>query len=132
MVSGSVLSDSVTPWTIACLAPLSMEFSRQEYWSGLSFPPGDLPTQNLCLLLWQVDSLPLSHLGSPEVPFIVSAKMFLLELIFSLIKISGSRSFLERSMIMCSVDRNEECNILNISLLSLKLLCFFPIVGLKI
>ena len=31
-------------WTIACLAPLSMDFSRQEYWHGLSFPsPGDLP-----------------------------------------------------------------------------------------
>ena len=27
-----------TPWTVACLAPLSMEFSRQEYWSGLPFP----------------------------------------------------------------------------------------------
>ena len=34
----------VTPWTIARQAPLSMEFSRQGYWSGLSFPsPGDLP-----------------------------------------------------------------------------------------
>ena len=33
-----------TPWTIVHQAPLSMEFSRQEYWSGLSFPPpGDLP-----------------------------------------------------------------------------------------
>ena len=33
----------VTPWTIAYQAPLSMEFSRQEYWSGLPFPsPGDL------------------------------------------------------------------------------------------
>ena len=33
----------VTIWTIACQAPLSMEFSRQEYWSGLPFPsPGDL------------------------------------------------------------------------------------------
>ena len=32
-----------TPWTAACQAPLSMEFSRQEYWSGLPFPsPGDL------------------------------------------------------------------------------------------
>ena len=30
-----------TPWTVACLAPLSTEFSRQEYWSGLPFPlPG--------------------------------------------------------------------------------------------
>ena len=34
----------VTPWTAACQAPLSMDFSRQEYWSGLPFPsPGDLP-----------------------------------------------------------------------------------------
>ena len=31
------------PWTVACQAPLSMGFSRQEYWSGLPFPsPGDL------------------------------------------------------------------------------------------
>jgi len=33
-VSPSVVSDSVTPWTVACQAPLSIEFSRQEYWSG--------------------------------------------------------------------------------------------------
>ena len=34
----------VTPWTAACQAPLSVVFSRQEYWSGLPFPsPGDLP-----------------------------------------------------------------------------------------
>ena len=33
-----------TPWTVACQAPLSMGFCRQEYWDGLSFPsPGDLP-----------------------------------------------------------------------------------------
>ena len=33
-----------TPWTVARQAPLSMRFSRQEYWSGLPFPsPGDLP-----------------------------------------------------------------------------------------
>ena len=33
-----------TPWTVAYQAPLSMGFSRQEYWSGLPFPsPGDLP-----------------------------------------------------------------------------------------
>ena len=32
-----------TPWTVAFQAPLSVEFSRQEYWSGLPFPPpGDL------------------------------------------------------------------------------------------
>ena len=33
-----------TPWTVAHLAPLSMGFSRQEYWSGLPFPfPGNIP-----------------------------------------------------------------------------------------
>ena len=33
----------MTLWTIACQAPLPMGFSRQEYWSGLLSPPGDLP-----------------------------------------------------------------------------------------
>ena len=39
------MSDSfATPWTVACQAPLSMRFSRQEYWSGVPFPlPVDLP-----------------------------------------------------------------------------------------
>ena len=36
----------VTPWTVVHQIPLSMGFSRQEYWSGLPFPsPGDLPNQ---------------------------------------------------------------------------------------
>ena len=40
----SVMSHSGTPWTVAYQAPLSMGFSRHEYWSGLSCPPpGDLP-----------------------------------------------------------------------------------------
>ena len=35
-------------WTLACQAPLSVGFSRQEYWSGLPFPPpGDLPNPGL-------------------------------------------------------------------------------------
>ena len=52
-----------TPWTISCQAPLSVEFSRQEYWSGLPFPSaGDLPdpgTEPASPAL-QVDSLPNS------------------------------------------------------------------------
>ena len=37
-----------TPWTVAHQAPLSMGFSRQEYWSGLPFPsPGDLPNPGI-------------------------------------------------------------------------------------
>ena len=38
----------VTPWTVVYQAPLSMGFSRQEYWSGLPFPPpGDLPNPGI-------------------------------------------------------------------------------------
>ena len=37
-----------TPWTVAYQAPQYMEFSRQEYWSGLPFPsPGDLPNPRI-------------------------------------------------------------------------------------
>ena len=58
-----------TPWPVACQVPLSMECSRQEYWSGLPLPTlGDLSHPGvetlLRLLHWQVDSLPLHHLGS--------------------------------------------------------------------
>ena len=61
--------DSETPWTTA-RQTLSMEFSRQEYWSRLPFPtPRDLSNQAMNLypqrfLHWQADSLPLCHLWS--------------------------------------------------------------------
>ena len=43
-VQSSVVANSVTPWTVARQAPLSMKVSRQGYWSGLPFhSPGDLP-----------------------------------------------------------------------------------------
>ena len=43
-ISCSVMSDSVTLWTVAHQAPLSMGFSRQEYWIGFPCPsPRDLP-----------------------------------------------------------------------------------------
>ena len=57
---------SATLWTVACQAPLSTGFSRQEYWSGLSCPPpGDLPDpgikpESLCLLHWQAGSFTTS------------------------------------------------------------------------
>ena len=52
---------SVTPWTVARQAPLSMEFSRQDYWNGLPFPsPGDLPDPGIepGSPALQADSLP--------------------------------------------------------------------------
>ena len=64
-------SNSATPSAIGHQAPLSMGYSRQEYWNGLLFPPpGIFPTHRLnpCflhLLHWQADSLLLHHLGNP-------------------------------------------------------------------
>ena len=55
-----------TPWTVTHQAPLSMGFSRQEYWSGLPCPPpGDLPNSGTepRSPIFQVDYLPLSHQG---------------------------------------------------------------------
>ena len=60
-----------TPWTVARQATLFMRFPRQEYWSGLPFPPlGDLPNPGTepvspCLLHWHAEPLLLSHRGSP-------------------------------------------------------------------
>ena len=58
----------VTLWTVACQAPLSMDFSRQEYWSGLPFPPPRaLPNlvKSPISPVWQMGSLPYCHLGAP-------------------------------------------------------------------
>ena len=60
-----------TLWTISHQAPLSVGFPRQEYWSGFLLQ-GIFLTQKsklylLHLLHWQVDSLPLCHLGSPSI-----------------------------------------------------------------
>ena len=57
-----------TLWTVVLLAPLSMGFSRQEYWSGLPFPfPGDLPNPAIKPRSpkLQVDSLPSEPPGKP-------------------------------------------------------------------
>ena len=72
----SVESLFVTLWTVAYQSPLSMEFPRQEYWSGLPCPaPGDLPNPGVKPIspassALQGDSLPLSHQGSPNKPIL--------------------------------------------------------------
>ena len=61
-----------TSWTIARQAPLSVKFSRQEYWSGLPFPaPGDLPDQGIepRFPALQADSLKTELRGKPIVAF---------------------------------------------------------------
>ena len=67
----------MTPQTAARQAPLSMEFSRQEYWSGLPFPsPGDLPDPGIKPRApgLQADSLPSEPLGKPYVFVILRYK----------------------------------------------------------
>ena len=68
-ISHSVMSNSyVTPWTVAHQASQSMEFSRQEYWSGLPCPsPGDLPNPGIKPRspALQVDSLLSEPPGKP-------------------------------------------------------------------
>ena len=57
----------VTPWTVQ--VPLSMGFSRQEYWNGLPFPfPGDLPNPGIepGSPALQADSLPTELHGKPD------------------------------------------------------------------
>ena len=79
------------PQTVAHQAPLLMEFSRQNYWSWLPFPtPGNLPNPGIkptspVSPKLQVDSLPLSHQGSP---------MTIIIMLIRIIK-EGRRKFLE-------------------------------------
>ena len=64
-LSRSVMSDSLTPWTVACQAPLSLGFSRQEYWSGWPCPaPQDLSNPGIepRFLAFHKKSLPSSTL----------------------------------------------------------------------
>ena len=55
----------VTPWTVACQPPLSMEISRQEYWSGLPFSSLGIPDPGIKPMspTLQVDSLPAEPSG---------------------------------------------------------------------
>ena len=71
MFSCSVVPNSfATPWTIACQAPLTMEFSRQEHWCGLPFlSAGIFPTQgsNPSLPHHRQILYQLNHQGSPRI-----------------------------------------------------------------
>ena len=61
----------VTPWTVAYQAPLSMAFTREEYWSGLLFPsPGDFPNQGIepQSPALQADTILFEPPGKPNLP----------------------------------------------------------------
>ena len=75
----------VTQWAVACQDPLSMEFSRQDYWSELPFPlPGDLPNPGIKAVslkspaLASIGSLPLALPGKPPAKTKHSQRIFFL------------------------------------------------------
>ena len=85
MLVAQFMSDFLQLMTVAHQAPLSAEFSRQEYWSGLQFPsPEDLPkpgTEPESLAL-QADSLPFKLQGSPEFFFFFNHNTFITKSFF--------------------------------------------------
>ena len=98
VLSRSVVSSFATPWTVAAQAPLSMGFSREEYWSGVPCPPpGDLPDPRIepmspAALASQANSLPLRHLGSPDLTW--KAASWISQCVFARVStlLSGSDS----------------------------------------
>ena len=67
-----------TPWTVAYHTPPSIEFSRQQYWSGLSFPsPRDLPDPGIepGSPTLQADTLPSEPPGKPKIPTVVNSRI---------------------------------------------------------
>ena len=81
MKSFSCVRLFATPWTVVPQAPLSMGFSRQEYWSGLPFPPPldllnpGIETASFAVPALQENSLPLNHEASPLCLLCVCAKL---------------------------------------------------------
>ena len=86
----SVMPDSATLQTVACQAPLSMEFSRQEHWSGLPLPPpGDLPDPGIepaspVSPALQADSLSSEPPGEPNLCIVdINSYLVLMSAIFN-------------------------------------------------
>ena len=88
VLSRLVISDSVTPWTVARQASLSMGFSRQEYWRGCHFFLLGIFMNHgsnlrlLSLFHWQEDSLPLCYLGSLILFYMVKFNQIFIKLFF--------------------------------------------------
>ena len=76
----------VTSWTDVHQAPLSMGFSRQEYWSGLPFPsPGDLPDPKIELMSPILVGRLFTAEPHWEVPYIIHIYIYILLIFFSII-----------------------------------------------
>ena len=76
----SLIQLSATPWSVAHQAPLSIEFSRQEYWRwvAISYSRGSSwqRDQTSVSSHWRAGSLPLNHLGSPQEEYSLTSNLF--------------------------------------------------------
>ena len=103
-----------TPWTVPYQAPPSMEFSRQEYWSGLPFPsPGDLPNPGIKLgsPALQTDALLSEPPGKPHKIHIDAIKMNEADS-FTSRNLQMKKKGANTSLVMISKWRNREGRIL--------------------
>ena len=98
------MSDSFsTLWTVACQAPLSMEFSRPQYWSGQLFSsPGDLPNPGIKPRspTLQADSLPSESLEKPSkalnpnlTPNVMNTTYRVIEIVQDIVGLTQSKLF---------------------------------------
>ena len=88
-----------TPWAVAYQAPQSMEFSRQQYWSGLPFPsPGDLPSPGIEpeSPAVQADALPSEPPGKPLLPGDQSERKGQSSLVHKSVTSSADRAFVKK------------------------------------
>ena len=117
----SIVSDSVTSWTVVCLASMSMGFFRQEYWRRLPFPsPGNLPDTGIepkvsCVsCIGKVYSLPAEPPGKPPPPkpiFIHSSKKkiifqgmaYLISMATDFFSLMGKNELLNQLLNLCLV-----------------------------
>ena len=102
-----------TPWTVAHQVALSTGYSRQEYWSGLPcLLPGDLPNPgikptSLCLLLWQIGSLPLAppgKLSNPQIKKVTLSVASCWKYLWTLLTFQG-----KLHLFICRVARVPDC-----------------------
>ena len=85
------------PWTVACQAPLSVGFSRQEYWSELLCPPPrDLPDPGLepRSPALRADSLPFEPRGKPEKPLLSHSHIYAASNAFRLLQVKNEHVYL--------------------------------------
>ena len=94
----------MTPWTIAYQVPLSMGFSRQEYWSWLPFPsPGDLPHPGIKSLSLVHCRWILYHGGIGEAP----ESLFMHVNISHIFSLNSCNDFLEVGSVISASDLTE-------------------------